>query len=200
MSSMTMTMFVPHIWGYDLASAQAKIALQAGWSRSDLIWEHLMEAAVKAHAQGQGARAKRLTRRAHWLARLRFAADDPRRVTGLVNLALLSTGSARAKHLQSAAKLWSHSVTPAIASMQIAPRSRSSLFHLRMEALHRDTFHDNMRTRFTKFANETAQTIAALQAGDPAPHRHYSRWRGEKPVVYDDTRKVLAACLLIFDA
>src|SRR5690606_10607913 len=86
-----------------------------------------------------------------------------------------------------------------IAAMQIAPRSRSSLFHLRMETKHRDVFYDNMRKRFTRFAAETKETLRGLTAPSAPPHRHFSRWRGERPSVHDDTRKIMAACLLIID-
>ena len=85
----------------------------------------------------------------------------------------------------------------AIAAMQIAPRARSSLFHLRMEARHRDTYHANMRKRLTAIAGETAGSLANMAAGKAPAHRLYSRWLGERPSVHDDTRKILSACLLI---
>ena len=203
MSSMTMNTYVPRIWGYDLKSPEARVALESGWSRADLLWEHMMERANMARAEGQGTLAVRLLRRADMLARLCFASNDLRRATGLINLAIadLERGaSARAeRRLDRAAALWDKTARTAIDDMQIAPRSRSSLFHLRMEALHRDTFHGNMRVRFGHFADETFETIRALRAGQAATHRHFGRWRGERPVVYDDTRKILSACLLVFD-
>jgi hypothetical protein len=81
--------------------------------------------------------------------------------------------------------------------METARRARSSLFHLRMEALHWDTYQDNMRTRMRAFAAETAEALAAFERGEASPHRLYERWLGEKPNVFDDTRKFLAAALLV---
>lgn len=203
MSSMTMTMFAPRIWGYDLASAEAQIARASGWSRTDLIWEHLMEQACAAWAEDDPARASGLLRRANWVARLSFPRDDLRRAACWINRAMLDTqagDTVRAEAgLDRAATLWDSQSDTAIGAMQIAPRARSSLFHLRMEARHRETYHGNMRTRFRLIAGETFDTIKALRTGQPAGHRHYARWRGEKPSVFDDTRKVLGACLLIFD-
>ena len=204
MSFMTTSMFAPRIWGYDLGSPQARLARAAGWGRADLIWEHLMERACAAWAAGETGCAARLIRRATWLARLAFGAQDPRRATGLVNRAICDLAAGRRARAEAglarAAALWDRAAAPAIADMQIAPRARSSLFHLRMETHHRATYHDNMRHRFRKIAAETDETIAALRAGATPAHRHFSRWKGEKPSLHDDTRKVLSACLLIFDA
>jgi len=106
---------------------------------------------------------------------------------------------ARAARLQARAQAAFDGIGAAIETAQIAPRARSSLFHLRMEARHRATFHANFRRRLTAIAGETAETIAALTAPRGPGHRHFSRWRGEKPPVFDDTRKILAACLLLPD-
>ncbi len=81
--------------------------------------------------------------------------------------------------------------------MRIVPRARSSMFHLRMEARHRETYQQNMRTRLTAFARETGGALAALEKDEPVSGRFYERWLGEKPPVFDDTRKLLAAALLL---
>ncbi len=81
--------------------------------------------------------------------------------------------------------------------MQIARRARSSLFHLRMETKHWDTYQDNTRIRMTAFARETAEALAALEQGQPVACRLYARWRAEKAAVFDDTRQLLAAALLV---
>ena len=54
-----------------------------------------------------------------------------------------------------------------------------------------------MRTRLRAIARETAEALGALEQGRAPEHRLYERWRGEKPSVFDDTRKFLAAALLI---
>lgn len=204
MSYTTMSMSARRIWGFDGTDTEMKLARKAGWDRSDLAWERLMEAANLAWAEKRGPRARRLFTLAHLLARLRFAAGDPRRATALAARAKLHAAMGRMGRAQALARQaqaeWG-GTAGFIASLEIKPRARSSLFHLRMEARHRDTFHDNMRVRFTKFAEETAETLNALANGDAGapPHRHFSRWRGEKPMVFDGTRKILAACLLMPD-
>ena len=203
MSYMTMTMFALRIWGFDLSSPEARIARQAGWRPSDILWEKLMEAANLAFTEGDTNRAAALFRRARWMAWLGFGRNDPRRITVLVNQSLLAQLTGRAntarKGLRHARMIWPDHVRQAIEEMQIAPRARSSLFHLRMEARHRETYHDNLRKRITSIAGETHDAICALETGGRPACRLYSRWRGEKPTVFDDTRKLLGACLLIMD-
>ena len=203
MSYMTTTMFAPRIWGFDLTTPQVRVALAAGWSRADLVWEGLMQAACAACAEGDMQRAAKLTGRAAWVARLAFARGDLRRATVLANRGVLAqvagkTGKARAL-LDQAVRHWDASAEAAIADMQIAPRARSSLFHLRMEARHRQTYHDNMRTRFSRIAAEVREALDSMARGQRPECRLYSRWLGERPNVYDDTRKVLSACLLIME-
>lgn len=203
MSSMTTNMFAPRIWGFDLNSAEARVARQAGWSHADILWEALMNTANGAWNAGEQTRAKRLFRRARLLASLFFNRNDLRRITGGVNLHILNYGKGndvRAKaSFARAAMQWRDVVGDAVRNMEIAPRARSSLFHLRMEALHRDTYHDNLRLRIGRIAEETQESLEALAKGQRPAHRLYSRWLGERPSVYDDTRKVLGACLLIAD-
>ncbi|WP_085892707.1 BTAD domain-containing putative transcriptional regulator [Roseovarius litorisediminis] len=197
-------MFAPRIWGFDLGSAQARIARAAGWTRADILWEGLMEAGNAAWASGDQSRAATLFTRAHWVAKLRFSKTDPRRATVLVNLAMLDQANGRAgralSRFDKARAIWRGNIQDSVENMQILPRARSSLFHLRMEARHRDTYHDNMRHRIGKIADETLAVIDALAGGQPPAHRMYARWLGERPNVYDDTRKLLGACLLIVDA
>ncbi len=203
MNCTTMTMFAPRIWGFDPGSPQVRVARQAGWRWSDLLWESLMETANNAWAEGDRAGAERGFRRARRVSGLTFATGDPRRMTALLNLAILAQASghsARAKRLyRRALPVWGSTISPAIARMEIAPRARSSLFHLRMEARYRQTYHDNFRLRVSKIADEVRETLEQLALGKAPGCRLYARWRGERPNVYDDTRKVLGACLLIID-
>lgn len=193
MSSTTMNMFAPRIWGSDFSSAQSRVALNAGWRRSDLLWEALMEKGCAAYGERDAAGARRAFGRACWVARL-FVRSDLRRAASQAALGL--SGNSSQKISRARAHFTTH-VEAAIGAMQIAPRARSSLFHLRMEARHRDTYHANLRLRLSKIAAETASSLAAMERGRAPGHRLYSRWLGERPTVYDDTRKVLAACLLI---
>lgn len=195
-------MSAPHIWGFDRDDTEMRAALSAGWRRSDLAWERLMERGNEALRAGSSGRAWRMFVAAGMLARLRFGRDDPRRATALGARAVLLE---RAGAGQGATALrdwaiadWAR-VGDFVDGMGIRPRARSSLFHLRMEARHRDTFQANLRTRFGRIAAETAETLAAIGTPDRPGHRHYARWLGERPGVFDDTRKLLAACLLLPD-
>ena len=204
MNSTTTTMFVPRIWGFDLSSPEARVARQAGWGRADILWENLMEAANAAWIANDKARARDLFRRASWVARLCFARQDLRRATVWLNQGILADEAGQKRRAKAgfakAAAHWDANAMMAVTNMKIAPRARSSLFHLRMEARHRETYHGNMRLRLGKIADELRAAIDRLAMGQGAECRLYARWRGERPNVYDDTRKVLGACLLIIDA
>lgn len=203
MSYTEMNMFVPRIWGFDLGSTQAQVARQAGWCRADILWEGLMEAANIAWVKGDRKTAAKTFRRAFWVAKLAFARSDLRHATVQLSLGILAQKAGKKVQAQGyfkkAARHWDAHAEANIAAMTIAPRARSSLFHLRMEALHRDTYHDNFRTRVGKIADEIRCAIGNLQQDQAAGCRLYARWIGERPTVYDDTRKVLGACLLVLD-
>ena len=97
---------------------------------------------------------------------------------------------------ESAFNKWS-GVGQSLDSIEIRSRARSSLFHLRMEAKHWDAYRANMAARLQAFIGETGECLEHLIDGRQVPHRLYSRWKGEKPSVFDDTRKILGACLLL---
>jgi hypothetical protein len=202
MSFTTMNMSGPHIWGFNRDDQEMRIARSAGWKRADLVWERLMESGNQCWAENQISLAARRFRQAEFLARICFQSTDLRMAASTANLAVIAVSQgnmARAERLQKKALvIWSDAGTW-IEGMSVSPRSRSSLFHLRMESLHRETFHQNLKTRFMRFAAETNETLSGLTDESVRRHRHYSRWRGERPSVYDDTRKILGACLLIAD-
>lgn len=188
--------------GYDRGDAEMRAALASGWTGRDLIWERWMERALNAHQDGSGVRAVSGLRAADLIARLGFPTGDPRRATacaGLARLLYRRGKMRRARAWQERAIREFAGVDAFIADLRISPRARSSLFHLRMEALHRDTYHGNLRLRLGRIAEETREHLASLTSDAAPPHRLYSRWRGEKPSVFDDTRKSLGACLLIPD-
>lgn len=202
MSFMTTSMCAPRIWGFNSADTEMKMARAAGWSRADLVWERLTEAGLQLWAEGHTKAALRKFRAAHVLVRLFLAKTDLRWAASHANLAIahfhMGQQARAERHQHAALAIW-RGAEAHIRQMEIRPRSRSSLFHLRMEARHRETFHDNMRVRFRRIAAETQQTLRTLTSAKPSGHRHYTRWRGERPSVFDDTRKVLGACLLIAD-
>ena len=182
------------------ADVELVAARKAGWRRADLDWERLQERGNVLLLEGDRVGATRCFRRAGWIALWRFPKTDPRRAATLANLARADRlsgheGRARRRYAK-ARRLWA-GVDDWIGGMEAARRARSSLFHMRMEARHWDTYQENMRARMRAFAAETAESLAAMEKGETAPHRLFERWCGEKPSVFDDTRKFLSAALLI---
>jgi hypothetical protein len=177
-----------------------RAARAAGWRPSDLWWERLQERANSDWAAGRRRRAAWSFRLAHGLAMARFPAGDPRRATSLANIGFLARrrgdDAAAVRRYRQAVRLWS-AVPGTLPTLEIRPRARSSLFHLRMELRHGDTYRANLRARLAGFVAEAGAALEALARGDPPPARLHARWLGEKPAVFDDTRKLLAACLLI---
>jgi hypothetical protein len=181
-------------------AAEMAAARRAGWRRADLQWERLQETANALLRAGDIPGAARLWRRAGWIALLWFGRSDPRQATTLANLALsdrLSGRESRARKRYARARAIWGSAGRFIAAMRIARRARSSMFHMRMEAKHWDTYVQNTRVRMSAFATEAGEALEVLEQGKPAGYRLYGRWRAEKPAVFDDTRKLLAAALLI---
>ncbi len=180
-----------------------RAALNSGWRRCDVKWERLQEAANRAWFEGDIKTATRIFRKARRLAFWRFRRTDPRYATSLANAALaaraLGNERAAADGYARARRLWA-AVPQSIDEMEIRPRARSSLFHFRMEARHWNTYQENIRKRIAKFVEEAAEALEAIEQGQASPHRLYHRWRGECPVIYDDTRKFLSASLLICGA
>jgi hypothetical protein len=195
-----MTMSVLPILESRSRDTEMRAALAAGWWRRDLYWERLQEAGNAAMLAGDIRGAARAWQRAAWIVRLAFAASDPRQATTLANLAYLDRlagREARAKKQYAKARIRWQQADAFITGMTIARRGRSSMFHLRMEVLHWDTYENNMRIRLRKFANEAADALAALEQNRTPDCRLFERWRGEKPSVFDDTRKFLSAALLV---
>lgn len=199
MSSMTMSMSVRHILGFDRTDTEWQQARAGGWRRADLRWERLSEAAITAWQNGRRWRARILFYAAFWQTRLAFEGNDRRIATSLINLGITAgASSARGRAFFTQAQGAWQAARGDVDTMVVQPRSRSSLFHLRMEARHRDTFLANSRLRISRIIVETGESLDALALGTGTlAYRHFSRWRGERPTVFDDMRKILGACLLI---
>lgn len=193
-------MCAPPILAFKESRLELRAALNAGWNREDLYWERLQERSnERLRAQRRIAAAAGFAA-AFAIARVRFGAGDLRRPASRANLAfaLRALGAERsARKGYAAAKAEWAGASGAMESAEIKPRARSSLFHMRMEARHWDTYKLNRIARLRKFHEEAAECLSELERGRPAPHRLYSRWLGEKPAVHDDARKILGACLLL---
>lgn len=175
-------------------------ALKAGWSPDEVAWELRQEAAAQAAYDGDIEKALPLWRDALALARKTFGSDDPRLGTSLANMAfaLRKTGRAEAAGplFEEARQVWDASFAW-VEGLKLERRARSSLFHLRMESLHRDKYEAHYRERLRRFAAEARSAVTAMAEGGPQPERCLPRWRSEKPPAFWDSRKLLAACLLL---
>jgi len=184
----------------DSSSAEVRAALAAGWKRHDIWWERLQEQANHDWEAGHRDRALRGFIRARWLALVLMSRNDPRQATSLANAAFAARvrGAERtaARRYARAIHLWAK-VPSRLGTLDLAPRARSSLFHLRMELRHGPTFQSNQRIRHQHFVAEAGESLRALAEGRSPPVTLSARWKGAKPPVFDDARKLLAACLLI---
>jgi len=185
-------------------TCSARELLNAGWSEADLAWDEAAERAADAAAQHNYALAKDEAGQALQLARTNFEPIDPRLGTSLANYGLcLSLSGHRgsvAPLFREAFDVWRRA-GPWIARMDAPRVARSSLFHMRMEALHRDTYRARWQERWQEMADEAKARILALEAGHGAPGitglESLARWRRERPAMLNDTRKLMAASFLL---
>lgn len=175
--------------------------MSAGWAQSEMDWEQRTEAFAAALVAGDMEAARAESGRALFLAREAMATDDPRLGTALANRGffLFADGDGGAPGLMSeSAEVWSR--TGAWINAMTAPRvARSSLFHMRMEAKHRETYEERWRIKWVELAEEARALLALpLRTPDPAKAAEaLARWRRERPAMLNDTRKLMAATLLL---
>ena len=177
--------------------------LSAGWSEADLSWEAAAEQTADAVAQQDYARAKDEAGRALQLARSEFETIDPRLGTSLANYGLclhLSGDSGIAPLFREASEVWRRA-DAWIARMDAPRVARSSLFHMRMEVRHRDTYRARWQERWKEIAAEARSRLVALDAPhdtlDASAAESLARWRRERPAMLNDTRKLIAAAFLL---
>jgi hypothetical protein len=180
----------------------AQELLAAGWSEADLAWEGIAERAAEAVAQQDYVRAKDEAGQALQIARAEFEPIDPRLGTSLANfglcLQLLGDSAGVAPLYREALDVW-RGADPWIARMNAPRIARSSLFHMRMEARHRDTYRARWQERWREIAGEARARLEALNAGPPGATAAdtLARWRRERPAMLNDTRKLMAAAFLL---
>jgi hypothetical protein len=175
----------------------------AGWSRDDVDWEAGAAAHCEALAHGSEADARARSGGCLFRAREAFAADDPRLATSLANHAasLARQGDAAAAGLwREASAAWPR-CTSWIAAMSAPRVARSSLFHMRMEQRHRATYEDRWRVKWHDLAEEARARLLAADPAAPADPATavaaLARWQRERPAMLNDTRKLMAATLLL---
>lgn len=175
---------------------------RAGWSDAELTWEHVQEAAAEALAGGGWDTAASLWRTALTLARETFEPGDPRLAASLANQAAAARhggdGEAATALFDEARAVW-EACRPWVAALAPERRSRSSLFHLRLERKHPSGYDHHSRARYEALAEEGREVTEGLAAGSAEPRGALARWRAERPAGYSDGRKLLAAVLLLAD-
>lgn len=177
--------------------------VKAGWTEADLEWETLTENAVRALAGHKTAAGHEAAAGAVRIARATFDADDPRLGTALANHALClaeGNGDNANRLLREAIAVWRGN-GPWIEKMTAPRTARSSLFHLRMELRHRETYEQNWQVKWRAMADDVVQLLERVADPTPVePERAaaaLASWQRERPAMLNDTRKLLAAVRLL---
>ena len=178
--------------------------IQAGWSEAELEWERVAAAILEGVAQGDVAAAREAAGRSLWLARTHLKQDDPRLGTSLVDygalIRALGDAAAGGPLIDEGARIWLAS-GPWIARLTAPRMARSSLFHMRLELRNRQAYEERWRLKWQDLADDARTRIEGL-AGRGLIEREVGRarverWRRERPAMLNDTRKLMAAALLI---
>jgi hypothetical protein len=173
----------------------------AGWSEADLEWERLGETALSDLAEGRIDEARAGFAAALRLARAEFAANDPRLAASLSNQAAAVAADGGGAQVRAAAtQAWS--ACEGWVEKMTAPRTaRSSMFHLRMERLHRPAYEERWRVRGRELLADVREDVctgAALELADrQAAAERLARWYRERPVTLSDPRKLMAAVIML---
>jgi hypothetical protein len=178
--------------------------IAAGWRQEDLDWEGAAENALEFFAKGEDEKARSETARAVRIATANFSDDDPRLGCGLANhgaaLIAAGLGEKSSRTVADAIAVWRR-CDRWVAGMTAPRVARSSLFHLRMEQRHRATYEARWRIKWAELvesARASVPTSGALVLVTPAEAaERLARWRRERPAMLNDTRKLMAAVLLL---
>lgn len=178
--------------------------IAAGWSEADLEWESLTATAVLDLGAGRTAEAFDGFASALRLASTGLAKDDPRLATSLCNhaaaLEAAGEGAMTGQIRASAAQAWA-GCERWIASMTAPRTARSSLFHLRMERLHRPAYEERWRAKGRELLAAVQAEIGGLGSlvlvGPAEAEERAQRWKRERPAGLGDPRKLLGAVILL---
>jgi hypothetical protein len=177
-----------------------RAAINAGWRRRELWWERLQEQGNSDLETGKRRRACRRFLWAYWIARIGFDRRDPRYATSLANAGFVARERGKQECAEQfyrrASEAWKR-VPDTLEAIEMKPRVRSSLFHLRMELRHRDRYQARVRSLLAGLVSETGATLVTLAQNSDVTDRLFTKWRAEKPPVFDDTRRIVSSCLLV---
>ena len=173
---------------------------RAGWHNAELVWEQIQETAAESLIAGDLADACELWLGALEVAETQFVAGDPRLATSLANAA---RAHRRAGDQRAAAESYARAISGWadcdgwMTALAPERRARSSMFHLRLESKHRGGYEQHSQARYRALAEETRAHLARLAAGAPPDTARLARWRNDKPAGLEDSRRLLAAALLL---
>jgi len=178
--------------------------IAAGWSEADLDWERRSVRALTDIGEGREQEALDGIREALYVARIHFTKGDPRLAASLTSqaaaLAATDPDTATDVIVRAALQAWDD-CDGAISSMTAPRRARSSLFHLRMERRHRETYAERWREESRRRLADLRASLAGAEAPvliERAEARErVLRWQRERPPTLDDSRKLLAAVILL---
>jgi hypothetical protein len=185
-------------------SARTLAALsKGGWTRDDWTWEKHTERAADCFTEtGDPLRAADDWRVALATARDRFNAHDPRLACSLANhataVAAANSVAVADKLLAEAVRAW-RGAAFWVATMRLDATARSSIYHLRMELRHLDTFRRQQRNRLLTLLN-VGESATRARLSDPAATPgppDLDSWAIDAPAGYSDTRKLVGAVHLL---
>ncbi len=176
----------------------------AGWTEADIDWENAVEAALQCLANGDREGARTGFAHAVRIATANFADLDPRLGNSLANhgAALVEAGEEHlsGRTIADAVRVW-QGCDAWVAKMTAPRAARSSLFHLRMEQRHRPTYEARWRVKWGELVEEARRQVAGpgrlMLVSEAVAAERLARWRRERPAMLNDTRKLMAAVLLL---
>lgn len=177
---------------------------EAGWSEPDIAWEEAAAAAIRHLAEADRESARLALALGVRIATANLAATDPRLGCSLAGhgAALIESGDAHfsGRTMADAERAW-RECDDWVAKMTAPRVARSSLFHLRMERRHRPTYEARWRIKWAELVEEArghvlgTGTLTLLAPAEAS--RRLVRWERERPAMLNDTRKLIAAVLLL---
>lgn len=174
--------------------------LEAGWTPEELAWERAQERAAEAARSGRREEAADGWAEALRLARSHFSSDDPRLATSLTNqaagLSLRGREAGTEGLLREALQIWDAS-SAWVAALRPERRARSSTFHLRLSTKNPGQWDRFSRERYAALAAAGRAATKAWIDGAAPRGGAYERWLEEKPEAFTDSRKLMAAALLV---
>lgn len=174
--------------------------LAAGWRLEELQWERLQENACDKAAAGFFDEADALFGEALKLARAIFGDDDPRLATSLANQAAAlrrkGTKDGGAPLFKEALAIWDAS-GPWVEALKEDRKARSATYHLRLESRYQGGYVHFWKERYRALATEGREALVALRDETKGERPGLDAWRKDRPVGFNDARKLLAAVRLI---